>query len=376
MTPIYDPYDIWSTPFLGKIKSGYTGKSILSIIVVPIVGMFEITAPILFRKMIGVRPHKFAHVEAMRSFEGSTEKNIIQFLDDTAIKVQRGVGWGLPFRWYSKNGSYSARTAYVTNTPYVMEALLSMPWSDDYKSFADEMFQTTWDFLESLRILHSTDDQLALSYAPIDEPRCVNNANSYAALSYALHAIHGREGRKDLAASKAMKLVSWIGHQQNVDGSWHYYADNAPGNFIDCFHSCFVIKNLIKVRSLLSKTSLDIDYSIDHGWKFITDHFFDHKSGLCRRFVERDIKDPFRWDIYDQAEYLGLLIDFGLFDEAKRFSAHVEQKFRKGNNWYCRIDIIGRRWGKNFMRWGIVPFQYHKARLDTELAKAESLCVA
>jgi len=68
-------------------------------------------------------------------------------------------------------------------------------------------------------------------------------------------------------------------------------------------------------------------------------------------------------DLYDQAEYLGLLVDYGLFDEASEFAERVEKKFRKGEHWYCRIDIFGRRWGKDFLRWGIVPFWYHQARL-------------
>ncbi len=74
-------------------------------------------------------------------------------------------------------------------------------------------------------------------------------------------------------------------------------------------------------------------------------------------------RDPFKLDLYDQAEYLGLLVDFDLLDEAVEFSARVEMRFRKGEHWYCRIDIFGRRWGKDFLRWGIVPFWYHRARL-------------
>lgn len=65
---------------------------------------------------------------------------------------------------------------------------------------------------------------------------------------------------------------------------------------------------------------------------------------------------------------LGLLVDFGHLDEAKGFASHVEDRFRKGDHWYCRIDIFDRRWGKDFLRWGIVPFQYHRARLDRVLS--------
>ena len=103
---------------------------------------------------------------------------------------------------------------------------------------------------------------------------------------------------------------------------------------------------------------------VEKGWEFLNTSFFDHKKGLCRRFVDRDTHDPYLWDIYDQAEYLGLLIDFGLLKEASDFRTRVAELFKYDGDWWCRIDILGRRWGKNYMRWGITPFLYHSSRLD------------
>ena len=369
---ISDPYDIWATPYLGRLKSKWTQGHRLKAFIVPIVGLAEVFFPSVLRVLLRTPKHEFQHVEAMLFLSGLVSEKIV--LDKFRKSQVGNCAWGLPFAWYSKNGTYSANTPYVTNTPYVMQALLCMKGDAAIEHEAKSIFHQTWQFLDSLQVMYEEGDELALSYAPVDEPRPVVNANSYAAVAYALHAVNGLDVVKSQAQDRAVRLVNWILSQQQNDGSWYYYADENPGNFIDCFHSCFVIKNLIKIKKLIPELSVRIDPSIHSGWSFLQKNFFDEKYGLCRRFTNRDIKDPFRWDLYDQAEYLGLMVDFGLHDDANIFLDHIESVFKKGDSWYCRIDIFGRRWGKNFMRWGIVPFLYHKARLDRELKKATSLC--
>jgi hypothetical protein len=364
----YDPYDIWATDLLGKIKLERTKGSILSKIILPIAGAFEILSPVLFRKLLGVTPHCFPHVEAMLLTTTLPHEELINLLYDTKIFINQGCGWGLPFDWYSKNGVYAAHTPYITNTPYVIEALLTMAKYSPRKADCMAMFHSTWGFLESLNVMFTDDRNLALSYAPVSEPRIVINANSYAAHSYVLHACNGKPEIKEIARDKAIKITHWILEQQNPNGSWLYYADNKHGNFIDCFHSCFILKNLLKICHFLPEVFPIAEHHINKGWSYVNNNLYDDDARLCRRFVVKAQLDPFRWDLYDQAEYLGLLVDFELFEEANQFADHVEQKFRKGDNWYCRIDILGRRWGKNFLRWGIVPFWHHKTRLEQAMS--------
>ena len=296
-------------------------------------------------------------------------KQVLQSFRD--ISVDSGassLAWGLGFPWMSKNGLYGPEVPFVTHTPYVMEALVSIHQNTG-DSTSIEMFNSTWFFLDSLLVMHETTETLALSYAPIDEPRIVVNANSYAALSYALHACYGPEEKRSESIEKVEKIVRWIFLQQQADGSWFYYADRDEGNFIDCFHSCFVIKNLLKIQHLLPRIESISNSAIKKGWTYIQEHFFDRKTGLCSRFVKRSHKDPFQLDLYDQAEYLGLLVDFGRIGEAESFADRVETKFKRSNIWYCRIDIFGLLWGKDFMRWGIQPFIYQLSRLQRKIGQ-------
>ncbi|WP_305046417.1 hypothetical protein [Geoalkalibacter sp.] len=359
---VFDPYDIWACPSLGRLKHRWYQGDKSAGIVLRLVALLDALAPVPLRRMLGVDKHDFAHVEAMLLPLTLEKKNSV--VSKFRSMLTSSGGWGLPFDWYSKNGVYDANTPYVTNTPYVMEALLSLAETPELHEEAMALFHGTWGFLESLKIMHGDANMLALSYAPVDEPRKVVNANAYAAFAYGLHAVHGRESIRDQAREKATRLACWVTRQQKEDGGWFYYADNEPGNFIDGFHSCFIVKNLLKMVRLLPETQSLVDESIARGWAFIQENLLDKEAGLCRRFVQRSHRDPYKWDLYDQAEFLGLLVDFKRYEEAGAFATRVEQKFRKGNHWYCRIDIFGRRWGRDFLRWGIAPFLYHRARLQ------------
>jgi hypothetical protein len=384
--PVFDPYDPWSSSFGVKVKQRYYQGRLSGKIAAVGLGLMDWIAPTMTRTIFDSQPRIYPIVAAQEILRNSVANTtddevaevMLALLQSVAVDPsgENGWAWGLGFSWMSKNGLYDADIPFVTHTPYVMEALLELAREESVREEAMIRFDSTWSFLQSLLIMYNGSDGLALSYAPINEPRIVVNANSYAAYAFALHALHGRKMFKDEARKKLGLLVSWVMHQQKEDGSWFYYADDEPGNFIDCFHTCFIIKNLLKVKTIHPKLEPIVSDPIEKGWRYLQNSFFDSTHGLCHRFVQRDIKDPFRWDLYDQAEYLGLLVDFGLFDEAAQFAAHVESIFKKGENWYCKIDMFGRRWGKNFMRWGIVPFFYHKARLEHELNMAVSACAA
>ncbi len=321
----------------------------------------DLVAPLLVRRRLGVEAREFAHTIAMR-------RELDGDLDDTAFvermeAMRQDGGWGLPFAWFSRNGTYPAGLPLVTSTPYVLEALLKIDPDAPCAPRAQELFDESWGFLESLRVHHESPEELALSYAPFDDETTVVNANSYAAWAYAMHAVHGQPSRREEARSRALRLARWVVHQQQRDGSWYYLAARDRWDMIDGFHSCFVVRNLRHVRTLLGQDVGFTDSPIESGWRYIRTRLFDERVGLCRRYALRSRPDPFRYDIYDQAEYLGLLIDFSEVEEARALVDVVRRRFRRRGAWYCKLDVFGRRWGRGFQRWGITPFEVHEARL-------------
>jgi hypothetical protein len=369
----FDPYDLWSTQIGIKVRDRYYRGQLTGKVGAVSLGLLDWLLPHISRRITHARARSYpiviAHEVLRLNQLDQLDENIATLLlkrlaaSATNPSGESGWSWGLGFAWMSKNGLYPDNIPFVTHTPYVMEALLILANYRDLNQPAKDMFCSTWDFLESLKVMHQDDTRLALSYAPVEEPRMVINANSYAAYAYALHAIHGEDENKNYAIHKVSMLLQWITEQQHENGAWDYYADKESGNFIDCFHSCFVVKNLLKTQSLLPQVSSLTDDSTRKGWEFIQSKLYNSGKGLCRRFIKKHINDPYTWDLYDQAEYLNLLIKFGHIEQARQFEKNVSNCFSKGNDWYCKVDILGHQWGKNFQRWGIAPFMLAKSHL-------------
>lgn len=374
----YDPYDLWATASGLNIRKrfyegGLTGKAGAALF-----SLMDWVMPSLSRTIVGVSPRlhpiTIAHLLLISRYTGfELQNSSIDILKRLASKRKSSNtewSWGLGFPWMSKNGLYDKDMPFVTHTPYVMEALLFLSAKKVFERDAMEMFNGTWSFLESLQVKESGVGTLALSYAPVSEPRIVINANAYASFAYALHSKYGRKDIREVAKAKAIKIANWVLSQQDERGAWFYYADKDPGNFIDCFHSCFVLKNLIKASELI--VDIPSQIAVEKGFYFLKEGFYDSASGVCKRFYIRDIKDPYKWDLYDQAEFLGMLIDLGKIEEARSFHDSVKRIFNSGDDWWCKIDLLGRRWGKNLLRWGIAPFWYNSARLENIILRKEA----
>lgn len=366
----WDPYDLWMTP-LGVLakRAFYCGKMVGKLSCVAL-GLADWLSPCLARIALRSPKRQFPitiaqWILAQDTFDEPDRQLEALIAAAVSDRPQDDLSWGLGFPWMSKNGLYDEQTPFVTHTPYALEALLHLAdHSPDSEVAGQAMaaFRRARPFFDRLRVMYEEDDRLALSYAPVDEPRIVVNANSYAAYSYGLFA--SRDADDEAARLRAGSLLRWVASEQGDDGRWYYYADRLPGNFIDTFHSCFVIKNLIKTAALLPEYESLVGPAIERGMAFIETVLYDPSTGLMKRFAERDLRDPYVWDLYDQAEYLGVLELLGRLDEASRFAATVRHHFERRGRWYSRVDILGRGWGQGFLRWGIVPFLYHERRLE------------
>lgn len=378
--PYPDPYDLWATlPGIYLRRQYYRGGWTRQGGAVAM-GLLDWLRPEWSRERFeatgSAHPITLGHLVLLRTLRrggdpGPTEDAAadLDALARSAVQPWASRGrwaWGLGFPWASRHGNYAASMPLVTHTPYVMEALLALARVPEVQPRAMEMFHGTWAFLQSLqeqeRSEKPSEKRLALSYGPAVESRVVINANAYAAYAHALHAIHGRAKRRSIAAERAEALVHWVVAQQRPSGRWPYYADREPGNFTDGFHTCFVLKNLRKTARLLPGLQAPTAEVIDKGWSFVGHALMDPERGLCQRFVDRPFNGPFRWDLYDQAEVLGVHVDREEWTRAAALIERTEEMFRVGDDWYCRIDVFNRPWGRGHLRWGIVPWWYQRER--------------
>ena len=148
-------------------------------------------------------------------------------------------------------------------------------------------------------------------------------------------------------------MFQFIISVQNEDGSW-LYAPHDDNSFIDCFHSCFVLKNIYK-----SNLIIKLDGSeelVKLGYQFIKNSFYDKNSGLYKRFVKANKSSIIKFDLYDNAElvYLAKLLDD--FELVQSLMKSIRSSFIVNDEIYSALDLFGFKRNKNTLRWAVLPY--------------------
>ncbi len=361
-----DPYDIWKSGIGLRIKSLYYRNKVLAFVPASFMTLFDCFINNSLR--VGYVKQEYPIVRALAAlslmslYSKGRERSL---LDQAKIHIDRlielssygysGFCCGMNAVWSSKNGLYPADMPYATNTPYALEALIKYRRVSGSNEF-DSLIISVFNFLEKdLRIVFEDDEKLALSYAPVDEPRIVINSNSYSLYMYAL-LLEFLPHERNYISNKIDKIYNYIISFQAGEGSWNYYGDSHSGNFIDCFHSCFILKNIIKTDHLYSLTlSNEV---VMKGYKFLLANIFEQSSGLFRRFARTDKPGLVKYDLYDNAEMLGLSVLLDDIKTAKPLAEQIHKYFIKGDNIYSTIDCFGFKRNKNMLRWATMPYLY------------------
>jgi hypothetical protein len=265
-----------------------------------------------------------------------------------------GYGWGLGFEHAATaKVIYDKNTPFSTITPYPLEAFVSYRDVTEDTQF-DHVIRGVYDFLEhDIKIMIENERHLVTSYGTTRD-RVVINAVSYTLYSYALLRDFVDNGNRRNVNDKIVRLYQFVKDQQRGDGSWLYSPENK--SFIDCFHSCIVLKNIVKADRLVELEGAK--QLVDRGYKYLKANFADKQSGLFRRFSLQNKPSLVKFDLYDNAEMLNLGIlmrDWGLVE---RLSRAIAQTFRRGMDVYSQVDIFGRRYNKNMLRWAVMPYLY------------------
>ncbi len=137
---------------------------------------------------------------------------------------------------------------FVTITPYVIEAFVEYEALTGDRRYSS-LVGSAYDFFDrDIHVMQETDDWMATSYGPIPD-RMVTNAVSYTMYSYALLLPYLESEARSKALRRIDKLYTFVRLNQRPDGLWLYSPEGQ--SFIDCFHTCFVLKNLVKTSRLV-----------------------------------------------------------------------------------------------------------------------------
>jgi len=228
----------------------------------------------------------------------------IHFLEE--LKKSRSPGfaeycWGYPFSWETRGGTCQAWTPFITSLPYVYEAFLQVHHLDDRKEWMDIMASIVRHARNDIKDFETSAVASSCSYSPCDNAGGVINAAAYRAF---LLTSASRVFSDDSHQRVAERNLNFVLENQSPDGSWPYAMDGAR-DFVDHFHTCFVMKALAKIHSLtgnaatLAALSRGIDYYLRN--LFAAD-------GLPKPFSVAPRLTVYKRELYDCAEAINLCL--------------------------------------------------------------------
>jgi len=110
-------------------------------------------------------------------------------------------------------------------------------------------------------------------------------------------------GRDD-CWSIAERNLNFVLENQNADGSW-YYAVDGVRDFVDHFHTCFVMKALAKIHSLTGHQACLA--ALSKGVDYYRANLFG-EDGLPRPFAKAPRMTVYKCELYDCAEAINLCL--------------------------------------------------------------------
>src|SRR5438876_814538 len=102
----------------------------------------------------------------------------------------------------------------------------------------------------------------------------------------------------------AKRNLNFILENQNQDGSW-YYAVDGVRDFIDHYHTCFVMKALAKIHTLTGDESCK--EALSKAVKYYLANLFD-EEGLPKPFSKAPRLTVYKRELYDWAECVNLCL--------------------------------------------------------------------
>lgn len=358
----YDPYDVWTTGLGVHVKRYYHSHPRLG---------YPAAAAVLLgdrfvnnRARIGYTRREYASVRAMaaqaailmhRHTGDSAYLNYadmhLRWLAMNALPARGGgIGWGHGFRWVvSGTLTYAADAPLSTTTPYVLEAMVLYTEATGSQRYLPLINQILAFYDNGLARLIDNEMYLGTSYT--DQPdRLATNAVSYVMYGYALSLdlLSRHEARRNRDKIRRMKQL--IEAVQRRDGSWLY----APyeNSFIDCFHSCMVVKNLKKTELRLGDRPSG---AADRGYRYIKTQFYVPADGLMKRFTLAPRAWTAKYDLYDTAEAVIVACLLGDAQFAQKLVGRAEAVFVRGAEVFSEIDQFGRPRNPNMLRWAVMP---------------------
>jgi hypothetical protein len=244
--------------------------------------------------------------------------HFLEILEQTRGRDYEEYCWGYPFDWQTRRGTIKAGTPLITTLPYVYEAFSQVHAIDGDRKWLRIMQSIAEHAFSSYRDLDTAPHASSCAYTPAPNDPCgVINASAYRSFLLTKAGIELSEKRYLKAAKRNLNFVLV---SQNADGSW-YYSTDGERDFVDHFHTCFVLKALAKIGEL---TEWELcKNAVDRGISYYARNLFD-AEGLPVPFSKRPRLTVYRRELYDYAECINLAVLLsGRFPDLDRILSQV-----------------------------------------------------
>jgi hypothetical protein len=268
--------------------------------------------------------------------------------------------WGYPFDWVTRSGTFKAHTPFITSTPYVYEAFRGVYQIDQDKKWLNILKSIASHAANDIRDFKVSENASTCAYSPLSaDTGGVVNASAYRSLLLSLAS-------KDLEDEKfwliAEKNINFVLESQQSNGSWYYAMDDVR-DFVDHYHTCFVLKALTKIEGLTNHKGCS--EAIERGVNYYTNNLFDDLN-LPKPFSKPPRLTVYKRELYDYAECinLGALLRKRFSDLDIRIDAVLDDIF---NRWLKRDGSFRSR--ELTLGWDNVPMhRWAQSQLFRSLA--------
>jgi hypothetical protein len=234
--------------------------------------------------------------------------------------------WGYPFDWVWRGGVIKQQTPLITTTPYVYEAFLQVyeilksedrgprtedsferrtlnvehPTPNDQKEYKQILESIARHAASDIKDFRTSEKASSCSYTPFDEGGVINAAAYRAFLLASASQVFSRDDYWKIAE----RNLNFALENQNPDGSWPYAMDGVR-DFVDHFHTCFVMKALAKIQTLTGHEGCD--EALTRGVEYYLKNLFDD-DGLPKPFSKAPRLTVYKRELYDCAECINLCL--------------------------------------------------------------------
>ena len=244
----------------------------------------------------------FAYLHEMTGNPAHIAKaaHFLDALEQTRCPGYQEFCWGYPFDWVTRNGVIKAGTPLITTTPYAFEAFLEVQELQpkaERKQIIESIVRHTCTDIKDFK---TSETARTSSYTPHDQGGVVN-ASAYRAFTLVSAAKFLND--KSLLETAACN-INFVLESQNADGSWPYAKDGVR-DFVDHFHTCFVMKALAKI--FLINGDQRIRAALAKGVDYYLKNLFG-EDGMPRPFSKAPRLTVYKCELYDCAECINLCL--------------------------------------------------------------------